>query len=478
MAPSLSDRSSALLVATAVVLAASSSLFRVWNSVLSSNYMDEIFHVPQAQSYCRGRFLEYDPKLTTPPGLYAISFVVLKAVSVFKSGVSSVAHPIEDSLCSTSTLRSVNLVFSVVLIPVLKGLLDSIHGRHRINTAGAIAIALFPVAFFFNFMYYTDTGSTLFVLLSLLYALRKKTIASAAASLIACTFRQTNIVWMMFILAQVVRSLLAEKADATTRAQVLDVRIHELKTVGSAVLFLRRLFALATANLGYILLRTWPYLVVLKLFVAFLVWNGGIALGDKDHHIMSIHVPQLYYFCGFTLFFSLATSRVLQRIQTIPRFINIWSLFWIGVGVVVMAWTIQKFTIEHPFLLADNRHLTFYVWKNIYRLHPQVRYLLIPAYLFSGGVVLGNLAQRQSTICVLAFSVAVAITLIPSPLLEFRYFIIPFILYRLHIERPSRPALIAEVLMAGLINLATIALFLGYTFEWPSEPGVKQRFMW
>lgn len=30
---------------------------------------DEVFHIPQAQKYCEGKFLEWDDKITTPPGL-------------------------------------------------------------------------------------------------------------------------------------------------------------------------------------------------------------------------------------------------------------------------------------------------------------------------------------------------------------------------------------------------------------------------
>lgn len=30
---------------------------------------DEPFHIPQAQAYCRGEYLTWDPKITTPPGL-------------------------------------------------------------------------------------------------------------------------------------------------------------------------------------------------------------------------------------------------------------------------------------------------------------------------------------------------------------------------------------------------------------------------
>lgn len=37
--------------------------------------------------------------------------------------------------------------------------------------------------------------------------------------------------------------------------------------------------------------------------------------------------------------------------------------------------------IHHPFLLSDNRHYTFYIWRRIYMFHPIVPYLLIPAYV-------------------------------------------------------------------------------------------------
>ena len=34
---------------------------------------DEPFHVPQAQAYCDGEWSTWDPKITTPPGLYVSS---------------------------------------------------------------------------------------------------------------------------------------------------------------------------------------------------------------------------------------------------------------------------------------------------------------------------------------------------------------------------------------------------------------------
>jgi hypothetical protein len=38
-------------------------------------------------------------------------------------------------------------------------------------------------------------------------------------------------------------------------------------------------------------------------------------------------------------------------------------------------------SIHHPFLLSDNRHYTFYVWRRVFMLHPIMPYLLVPGYL-------------------------------------------------------------------------------------------------
>ena len=62
-------------------------------------------------------------------------------------------------------------------------------------------------------------------------------------------------------------------------------------------------------------------MLVLAVFAALVVWNGGIVLGkiyqstyvfplnsrtfqgDKSNHIPVLHIPQLYYFIASTTFF-------------------------------------------------------------------------------------------------------------------------------------------------------------------------------
>lgn len=56
---------------------------------------DEVFHVPQAQKYCEGRFNEWDDKITTPPGLYAklpLTELCMRRTSLTRCAVDTCFH--------------------------------------------------------------------------------------------------------------------------------------------------------------------------------------------------------------------------------------------------------------------------------------------------------------------------------------------------------------------------------------------------
>ena len=82
--------------------------------------MDEIFHVPQAQKYCNYKFDEWDPKITTLPGLYFISFACLRTLAFF------VGHELRV-VCSTFFLRMVNTLFLMGNVLLLRQILLILH---------------------------------------------------------------------------------------------------------------------------------------------------------------------------------------------------------------------------------------------------------------------------------------------------------------------------------------------------------------
>ena len=199
--------------------------------------------------------------------------------------------------------------------------------------------------------------------------------------------------------------------------------------------------------LGDILPAFVPYTLVLTVFGAFVIWNGGIVLGgllrvdptwpqlidvrssgDKANHIPSFHIPQVYYFIGFSTAFGwpvllsanggprslvrdvqyrmLGTRRCFaflfpfllfyRLILIYGRHTLVTVLMSLCMGFTVKHFTLvanvlsdkyakgSQFSIHHPFLLSDNRHYTFYLWRRIYMFHPSVPYLLIPAYIVCG----------------------------------------------------------------------------------------------
>lgn len=106
--------------------------------------------------------------------------------------------------------------------------------------------------------------------------------------------------------------------------------------------------------------------------------------------------------------------------------------------------------------------------------------------------------HSATTSFVLVWVVTSALQLITAPLVEPRYFILPWIFWRLHLPvqtsqdedsqiRDRRlaslwervdPKLALETAWLLAINAATGYIFLEWGFAWPQEPGKVQRFMW
>ena len=181
----------------------------------------------------------------------------------------------------------------------------------------AIELSLFPLLFFFHFLYYTDTGSVFWVLLSYLASRKKLYQIAAITSFIAITFRQTNIVWMMLIMGLEIVDLLKNKNSNPNFKEFI------LFVINDYVLLIKKL---------------WGFLLNGVLFGLFLIWNKGIVIGDKSNHVAAFHVPQIYYFAVFLVFFSWDYQIIVDGSSKFTKPIQ--SLV-IG---LIMGWTILNYT--------------------------------------------------------------------------------------------------------------------------------------
>ncbi|TKS90984.1 Dol-P-Glc:Glc(2)Man(9)GlcNAc(2)-PP-Dol alpha-1,2-glucosyltransferase [Collichthys lucidus] len=343
-------------------------------------YMDEVFHIPQAQKYCQGKFNEWDPMITTLPGLYLVSVGVIKPVVWLADLTGAV-------VCSTAMLRFINLLFNCGNLYLLYLLICKLHLREKTRTTSrrvlsALSLSTFPVLYFFNFLYYTDAGSTFFILFTYLMTLYGCHKASAFLGACSVLFRQTNIIWVAFCAG----TLVAAKMDETWRVEHMKKRDEKsppsqvpLSFSGAKKVILFTLeFVTSPSHVKAVLLVAWPYAVVGVGFLVFVVLNDGIVAG---------------------------------------------------------------------YLLADNRHFPFYVWKRLFQRHEMVRFLLVPAYVFAGWNFLDSFKSR-SLFWSLAFLACLLAATVPQKLLEFRRSMLP-----------------------------QLYIFISKTFHWPDSTAA-QRFMW
>lgn len=452
------------------------------NNTVKQPYMDEIFHVPQAQRYCQGNFTYYDAKLTTPPGLYLVTYLRIWLRDKILMQRSSL-------ICDTVDLRRTNhliAIFNLVTLVLIQlsdtnrkslirkfGFRCLTHTLDRSTTfdlakiiLNSIAILILPPFFFFNSLYYTDAGSVLFTLLAYFLSLVDQHSFASICGMISISFRQTNIVWIFYIACLVILRTFEEHQNNLKLAKQTEQPALSLAFCDT-IISKQLIIALFK--------RCVPYALVGILFVIFVYLNNGIVLGDKEAHQPKLHMAQVLYFLGFC---SLFGAPWIFHIRILRRFLyfTIRSPLTAVIASAIIIYLISFGRYAHPYLLADNRHLTFYIWRRILDRHNSyVPYMLTPIYLLASFSIWHHLRTKNCKQVMLYILCAMLVT-VPNGLLEPRYFILPFIFLRLNAET-SLVSTLFELGQHLVINMGMHYLFLHKTFQWADSPEI-QRIMW
>lgn len=209
------------------------------------------------------------------------------------------------------------------------------------------------------------------------------------------------------------------------------------------------------------------------------------------------------------------SSEVKSTQLSVSSRISFVNLLRNGLCFIALATAVVHYnTIIHPYTLADNRHYVFYVFR-ILRRHSAIRYAAIPVYYVGAWLTMQALAlssneQQQTNSkrnvqptndnlhrspCKISFVsiwlVTTALSVVTAPLVEPRYFILPWVIWRLHVplnaslSAPGKTSLwigsfrsIMETAWQWCVDIAVSYIFIRWTFEWPNEPGKLQRFLW
>lgn len=613
----LKQHISALLFITVTVLTAN-----LVSRTQPIPYLDEIFHIPQAQRFCSAlaktslfavqdvwsqlRSVKYDAQLTTPPGLYAISVGLAKVLpgwectdalwlrstnlvllltlpvlvarilrqneeqaglgSVLQQSTPNVTKAKKKEAVSRSEIEKLQAKARLEQPPTPDASQDELpdidpptitvahnapvgttsasklpRGRKRkeatpYTMAVACTICFLPPLWFFGFMYYTDLASAWLVLACLtlyndLNASNQAVVPTgtgvliAVASVMAVSVRQTNIVWIGFAAAQ---ALLARVGSLTRTAEGSSLAAQVGAVAKAATREERKEFWKAVA------VNAAPMVPVLAVCAAFLRWNGSIVLGDKTAHQVALHLPHMGYFLAFAsafglspLLFSLQSSSLNTESEsksTLAAFtrsvraavsVVASAAFGSATGLLTLAATLaafyvaaDRFTIEHPYLLSDNRHYTSYIWRRYRKTYTipglggvAIRPKLAVVPLFALALVawtsaLSRHAQRGTgtgALFNLLFWLATAAALVPTPLIEPRYFLMAYLLLRIFSQPKAKQRderlkwvyLGLEVATYAVVNVVTVGLFVLKPFEWKPDAvdtsrgeSTTMRYLW
>lgn len=456
-------------------------------------FIDEIFHYPQLQRILSGDYTTWDPKITTPPGLYYLTAALAKVFGDDGPGG-----------CSLARARLFNFAGAVFIV----GLTVLIRTRSRNGKTdpgfSSAAILLNPLLSIYYSLYYTDVWATVFVVAAYTIIvwrpLNNFFITSSLASilmLLSLTMRQTNIIWCAFLSvillddmvieekSRVIMNNPEEEKKNTALAEDADVPFHEL-VFDTLSLYIKT----ALANVVSFI----PIALVFAAFGTFVYLNGGLALGDKENHVLVPHLAQMCYCMTFLAVFTvplwLSTDFISSYVS--DNFLSLNGLIFNAAWVPILFIIVENFTIVHPFLLADNRHYAFYIVRHFILRSEHARLQLIPVYHVAFYAIFKLLKNRVSSVISCAFFLLTAICVTSSPLFEPRYYIVPYVFLRL-LSAPSTvplmPGMVAfrqyntqiryvlEIVWLWMWTQALYVLFLQFTFPWPdlAEP---QRLVW
>lgn len=368
----------------------------IWVGVIflgDGSYADESDHLRQIHRFMKGNYAVMS-QLTTIPG--------------YHMAVATIANFFHD--VSSQQLRLISLVLSLFSIPVFYLIAKKMEARDPLMKT--LQYIYLPITFLYFPLMYTDIFSLLWVMLAFYFARRKKYSWSAVFLFISLLVRQNNIVWGAFLWVY---------------AYVLENG-----------------FVLSWEKISLHLKRGAGYVFTAVLFLIFVWLNKGVSIGDRERQQVGFFLGNIYFFLALVGFLFLPIFIAgCRKIKFDKR------LAW-GAGIGLVA--ALAFIFFPPAVHEYNMKMKFL--RNIILWFAYHQYIWAYALaIFLGCVTLACMKLEKNALTFLPF---VAISLMPSLLVEQRYAIIPLVLILLLRRESSfktESALLAYffVLSGGLV---------------------------
>ncbi|HEX5002483.1 MAG TPA: hypothetical protein VFW78_08290 [Bacteroidia bacterium] len=321
-------------------------------------------------------FLHHDFRLLEISALPGYHFLVTAIAMLF--GFSSVYE-----------IRIVTAVIGYLSVCVYLFLSVKIHGKT--DFTGTLQYLLMPIIFVFLFLIYTDIASLMAVMLMVHAVLDRKYTLAALYGLASMLFRQNNVIWILFAMTL----SYAEQYGHT----------------------------LSISNLKASISRFWLFLVCVMLFILFVIFNHGVAVGDAASHPAFKFSTGNIFFLLFTIFVMLLPLQA----AALPKVYSLLTehkwLFALLLIIFILYWF--SYHPDHPY----NRIEPQYYMRNLILTRVQLNSVYKLCFFFPVAYALLFLMVTPfiSSKYYLIYPFTI-LFLAPSWLVEQRYYLIPLVL--------------------------------------------------
>ena len=386
-----------------VVVSALAAFWRIRSSKLVG---DEIFHFGQIRLFDAGKY-QLNPDLTIIPTYHLIISLLTRLVG-------------NNDLIGA---RFFSMVLCLIAIPLFYKTYQKIsHATDREALLRTFQFYFFPIFFPFIFLVYVDIFTLMLILASALAMTNKRYVWSGIFAVAACLARQDSIVWLIFI---AVWGYICENG-----------------------------YVFGWQKIQNFLKKSWIFVAGIVLFVGFVLFNGGVAIGDKLDHQGGLYLGNIYFmlFVIFVLF-------VPYHIENFPLIIKrlcAWPFLWfLPMGLM----GIFLFFVPplHPF------NYTLHFLRDYTLMFIYTKYAYLAFYsLICSFTALSLLEFGLSREALVLFPFAI-LAVLPEWLIEERYYIVAIAFLMLF--RKNKSAKTEYIALAAYIVISAI-FFVGIANKW------------
>ncbi len=399
------NKISLLLLITTIFIA---GFFAIKDPTL---YLDETVHHQVINSFCHLDFTIH-PNLTNIPAYHAI----LGGICYIGSYIT----PIN----SIYAVRVASLLLSLLSLYFLYLIAQKL--KHQTPILTSLQLLLLPLAFPFFFFVYTDIPSITPIALALLLTLNQKYAWAGLLITLSIAFRQNNFIWLGWL---VIFILFQKWPSKYNFKSLINYLFESFKKVW--------MFALGTVA-----------------FAAFIKLNGGISLAKAEewaHPSFSLHFGNVYLMLIlFTIIFLPLVIANLSNINRLYQHKKLLIFFSLTFFFIAYTFLFQ-FGNTHPYnqhtFGLHNRILVLITQSFTYRLLALIPIFLALLTIFS--------TKFRQPIYYSMYPFALLFVL-PSWLIEPRYYIIPFYFYLLFKKASANTTNISLVIWELLLSTSLL----------------------